>query len=108
MKSEPAVIVDPVPPETTALSAREAAIQLARSGSLLNGRELRAILQIRPSTFFYHQAHGRYDKLKVKLPIGPRCYSGVLVSRQLDGRHVLQAYDGDAVYTPTFGRKRGL
>ena len=99
MKSEPAVIVDPVPPETTALSAREAAIQLARSGSLLNGRELRAILQIRPSTFFYHQAHGRYDKLKVKLPIGPRCYSGVLVSRLLDG---------DAVYTPTFGRKRGL
>lgn len=97
MISEPEVVVIPEPPETTSLTPREAAITLARSGALLTGTQLRAILQLKKSTFFYHQARGHYDKLKVKLPIGVRKYSGVLISRLLDG---------DAVYLPTFGRKK--
>jgi hypothetical protein len=90
--------VDPLPPDVTSLPAREAAIALARSGAPLNSQELRAILQIAPSTFYYHAARGRYDTFKVKVAVGgARIYSGTLVARWLDG---------DAVYTPTFGRRR--
>jgi hypothetical protein len=90
------VVVDTVPPETTSMSAREAAIALARSGAPMTGQELRLILGIQPSTFFYHQSHGHYDKLLLKFAAGLKKYSGVLVSRWLDG---------DPVFTPTFGRK---
>jgi len=83
--------------QRTDAELREAAIALARSGAPLNARELRAILQITTPTFYYHARRGRYDALRVKVPLGPRVYSGVLVSRWLDG---------DPVYEPTFGRKR--
>lgn len=90
-------VVDPQPPSTASLSAREAAIALARSGAPLNAHDLMAILQISAPTFYYHRKRGRYDKLKVKAPMGPREFSGVLVSKWLDG---------EVVFEPSFGRKR--
>lgn len=79
------------------LSPRETAIALARTGAVLTGKELRIILRVKPSTFFYHQARGHYDKLKVKTSLGGlQIYSGALIAKWLDG---------DPVYAPVFGRR---
>lgn len=87
-------VVDVMPTD----AARDAAIARARSGTALTGKELRAILQIKPSIFFYHQARGDYDKLKVKASLGGlQVYSGALITKWLDG---------DMVFLPVFGRKR--
>jgi hypothetical protein len=76
----------------------EAADALARAqaGALLGPTELAAILQIKKSRFHVLAKTGAFDHLKVRPAIGPKCYSGVLITRWLQG---------ELVYEP-FGRKR--
>lgn len=67
---------------------RDEAMQLARTGAPLNSKELMLILQLKPSWFYASAKRGKYDRLKVSVPIGSRIYSGLLVSRWLDGEPV--------------------
>ena len=76
---------------------REAAIALARSGALLNHVELGAIFGLTYSGFYKNAKRGLYDVFKVNPPLGQRCYSGVLVTRYLQG---------EPLYVPTFGRRK--
>jgi hypothetical protein len=80
--------------------AREAAHQvrdLDDLPALLGAAELAALLRIGLSRFYRLAKRGHFDFLKVKPQIGPKVYSGLLVARYLRG---------EAVYQPTFGRKR--
>lgn len=65
--------------------------------ALLSAHELAALLRIGRSHFYKQAKRGVFDFLKVKPVTGPKCYSGVLVTRYLKG---------ESVYVPTFGRKR--
>lgn len=73
------------------------ALTRAQAGALLGPTELAAILQIKKSRFHVLAKTGAFDHLKVRPAIGPRCYSGVLITRWLEGQ---------PVYEPTFGGKR--
>ncbi len=73
------------------------ALARAQAGALLGPTELAAILQIKKSRFHVLAKTGAFDHLKVRPTIGPKCYSGVLITRWLQG---------EPVYEPTFGRKR--
>jgi hypothetical protein len=81
------------------VDALATALARAKAGELLGPTELAAILQIKKSRFHVLAKTGAFDHLKVRPAIGPRCYSGVLVTRWLQG---------EPVYEPTFGRKRGV
>lgn len=88
-------------PEATPVTdtpASTAALARAAAGELLDAGDLGAILGLSRSAFYRHRARGDFDRFLVKHPIGPRCYSGVLVHRYVSG---------EAVYEPTFGAKRG-
>lgn len=65
--------------------------------ALLSASELAALLRMGLSGFYKAAKRGSFDFLKVKPQIGPKVYSGTLVSRYLKG---------EAVYVPTFARKR--
>jgi hypothetical protein len=87
----PEAAVDPVPPEVTSLSAREAAFKLARAGGILRARHLRALVGLSKSGFVYHQRAGHYDAMLMKgRPAGTRClYSGALVIKFMEGDALL-------------------
>lgn len=77
---------------------REAAIRLARSGAPLSVAQFMAILGCSETTFHRRQKRGDFDRFRMKGNLGPyRRYSGVLVTRWLDG---------EAVYVPTFAGRR--
>jgi hypothetical protein len=64
--------------------------------SLLSAREFAALLGIGVSAFYKNAKRGLYDDFKVSPVIGPRCYSGVLITRWLAG---------EPLYVPTFGKR---
>jgi hypothetical protein len=76
---------------------RAQAIAKARAGDLLTAWEFAAILRIDWSRFYRRHRTGAYEAFQVKPQIGPLRFSGVVVSRYLDGEPVFQR---------TFGRKR--
>jgi len=78
-------------------AARRDAMARAAAGELLGPTDMMAIWGLRHSRFGLLLAQGAFDAFKVKPAITPKCFSGVLVSRYLRG---------EAVYEPTFGRKR--
>lgn len=65
--------------------------------ALLSAREVAALLRIGARQFYRLAKRDAFKFLKVKPALGPKCYSGTLVSRYLKG---------ESVYVPTFGRKR--
>lgn len=75
-----------------------AAIARARAGELLGPAEVAAIFGISRSGYTRFNRLHYFDQFKTRPAIGRRCYSGVLLTRYLDG---------DPLYVPTFGRKRG-
>jgi hypothetical protein len=85
-----------VVPATTSAEAR-AALAMAAAGELLGASDLAAIFRLGPSRFHQLAKRGAFDLFKTHPPIGPRCYSGVLVHRYVSG---------ETVYEPSFGRKR--
>jgi len=87
-------------PARTPADEEQTRIALARAaaGELLGPLDLQAIWRIRHSRFNRLVHEGAFDPFRVKPAIGPRCYSGVLVHRYLQG--------GDALYEPSFGRKK--
>jgi hypothetical protein len=75
----------------------EDAMARAAAGELLGPRDMAAIFKIKYSRFNALDKQHAWDQFKVRPAVGPRCYSGYLVSRYLKG---------EAVYAPTFGKKR--
>lgn len=69
----------------------------AAAGDLLGPAEFAAILRIGRSQFRRREQAGAFEAFKVRIKLGPKQYSGVLVTRYLAG---------EALYVPTFGRKR--
>jgi len=82
-------------PDGVILSA-ETARAHAQTGALLGPTEFAAILQIKKSRFHVLAKAGAFDQFKVRPALGPKCYSGVLITRWLQGETV----------APTFGRSR--
>lgn len=86
--------------ESRALDAanrrRELAVQRAATGALIGPDDMCAIWGISRSQFYRLRRLGKFDLFKPRKPIGPHCYSGLLVTRYLEGL---------AVYEPVFGRK---
>jgi len=77
----------------------EAALGRARRGELLTSEDMCVIWHMSRSTFAAHLARGAFDKFRVVPTIGRPLFSGVLVQKFLNG---------DPLYVPTFGRKRGV
>lgn len=75
--------------------ARELAIRLAATGAPLSGKELAVIFRLGVSQFHRRERRGEFDFLKLVPAIGPKHYSGVKVTRYLNGQ---------PVYQPSFGR----
>ena len=75
----------------------QAALARAAAGELLGPTELAAILRLKKSSFHARAKAGDFDHLKTRPAIGTKCYSGVLITRWLQG---------EPVYEPSFGRKR--
>ena len=73
------------------LTDRAAAVQLARTGALLGPTEMGLIFGVGYSAFYKNQKRGLYDDFKTTPPLGPRCYSGTLVARFLDGEDIARA-----------------
>lgn len=78
-------------------SDRAEVLARAAAGELLGPTDIAAIWRIGRSRFTLLNRRGAFDSFKVRPAIGPRCFSGVKVHRYLSG---------EAVYEPTFGRKR--
>ena len=76
---------------------RGEAVARAAAGEPLGPCEMAAIYRLCTSTFSVLNTKGFFDHLKLRPAIGRRCFSGVLVHRHISG---------EAVYEPTFGRKR--
>jgi hypothetical protein len=85
-----------VPPLVDQDALASAAIARAAAGELLGPTDMAAIWRIHKSRFSVLNRAGMFDAFKVKPAIGPKCFSGVLVHRYLQG---------EPVYEPTFGRK---
>jgi len=79
-----------------AILSAESARARAQTGELLGPTEFAAILQIKKSRFHVLAKAGAFDAFKVRPALGPKCYSGVLITRWLQGEAV----------APTFGRSR--
>lgn len=77
--------------------AMREAIDRARAGELLGGKELGAIFQVKHAQFHNLMKTGAFDQFLVTPAIGRKRYSGIKVYRYLCG---------DPSYEPTFGRKR--
>ncbi len=80
-----------------ALVPVEEAMARAQAGELLGPRDMAAIFHIGYSRFNALDKQHAWDQFKVRPALGPRCYSGILVSKYLAG---------EPLYTPAFGRKR--
>jgi hypothetical protein len=77
--------------------ARQAVLARASAGALLGPADMAVIYGFSLAHFYRLNKQGTFDFLKVRPPLGPKCFSGVLVSRHVSG---------ELVYEPTFGRKR--
>ena len=80
-----------------ALPARQLAVDRARTGALIGPLDMAAIFGVSTSRFYELNRAGSFDAFKVKPAIGPRCFSGELVTRYLSG---------DPLFATTFGKKR--
>jgi len=89
---------EPAPLLTPADLAAQTAMARAAAGELLGPADIMAIWRIRYTRYWELNAQGAFDAFKVTPAIGLKCFSGVLVHRYLQG---------EPVYQPTFGRKRG-
>ena len=76
---------------TPADLAAQAAQARAAAGELLGPTDIAAIFRIKHSRFATLNAAGAFDQFKVTPAIGPRCFSGVLVHRWLQGQPVYAA-----------------
>jgi hypothetical protein len=75
------------------------ALARAQAGELLGPADIMAIFHLSQSAFYRRKARGDFDHLMVRgHTVGTHVFSGVLVHRYVSG---------EAVYEPTFGRKRG-
>jgi hypothetical protein len=72
------------------------AIERAKAGVPLSGKELGEIFRIKHAQFHNLAKVGAFDLFLLKPPIGSKRYSGVKVYRHLCG---------DPVYEPTVGRR---
>jgi hypothetical protein len=72
------------------------ALERAAAGELLGPRDIAAIWGFGHSRFAVLNGQGAFDFLKVSPAIGPRCFSGVKVTRYLAG---------EPLERPVFGRK---
>jgi len=63
-------------------------IARAAAGELLDARDLMAIFQIKKSRFYKLQKVRAFDCFKVHPPIGPKCFSGRLITRYLAGESI--------------------
>jgi hypothetical protein len=78
--------------------AARTALARAAAGELLGPADIAAIWRIGHSQFNrLNRAHA-FDAFKVKPAIGRMCFSGTLVYRHVNG---------EPMYEPSFGRKRG-
>lgn len=57
----------------------------AAAGELLGPTDIAAIFRIGHNRFAVMNKAGAFDHLKTRPAIGPRCFSGVLVERHLNG-----------------------
>lgn len=78
-------------------AARARALRLAEAGLPLCAKEVALLFREGVSQFYKKAKLGVYDVFKLKTYTGPKCYSGVLVSRH---------FHGLPLYEPSFGRKR--
>jgi hypothetical protein len=67
---------------------RRAALAKCKDGALLTAADMREIFALGRTRFFELQKLGAFDKFKVKHPVGPARFSGVLVQQHLDGEDV--------------------
>ena len=67
---------------------RRDAIARAAAGELLGPADIQAIFQIRKSRFYQLEAEHAFDQFRVHPPIGPKCFSGRLITRYLKGKPV--------------------
>lgn len=75
----------------------QAAIARAAAGQLLDLNDLAAIFGIGKTCAWQRAKAGEFDAFKAQPAIGFRIYSGVIVTRYLRG---------EALYEPTYGKKR--
>lgn len=73
------------------------ALARAQAGALLGPTDLMAILDIKKTRYHELEKIGAFDHLRVRPAIGPKCFSGTLVWRWLQGQ---------PVFEPSFGRTR--
>ena len=85
------------PADHDADAACHAALKKAAAGEVLGPTDIQAIWRIKHSRFNVLDRQGAFDHLKLRPAIGPKCFSGVLVTKYLAG---------EPVYVPTFGRKK--
>ena len=79
------------------VAARSLAVEAAHTGAIIGPDDMAAIFGYSASRFYELNRAGAFDAFKVKPAIGPRCFSGTLVTKYLNG---------DPVFQPTFGAKR--
>jgi hypothetical protein len=65
--------------------------------ALLGPSDMMRLWRIGRSEFFKLKKAGAFDAFLVRPAVGPKCYSGILVQRYLNG---------ESLYIPTFGAKR--
>ena len=82
---------------TAAPAAVAEVLARATAGELLGPTDIALVFHIGRSRFHALNKRGEFDHLKVTPAIGPRCFSGVKLTRYLAGQ---------PVYEPTFGRAR--
>ena len=71
------------------------------AGEALDRHDLMAIYGLSQAAYYRRAVRGEFDRFKTKPVMGPRCYSGVLVQRHLQGE------DLDAApLAPACGRPR--
>jgi hypothetical protein len=90
-----------MPPATTDLGApfvetidektqaARAAIARAAAGELLGPADIQAIWRIGPTQFHRLNKLHAFDSFRVHPVVGPKCYSGTLVTRYLAGEPII-------------------
>jgi hypothetical protein len=67
---------------------RRDAIARAAAGELLGPADIQAIFAIRKSRYYELEAEHAFDQFRVHPPIGPKCFSGSLITEYLKGKPV--------------------
>jgi hypothetical protein len=76
---------------------RPAALAKAAAGEILGPCDMAAIYSMCVSQFCRLNRLGKFDQFKIRPATGPKCFSGALVHRHING---------EPVYDATFGKKR--